>query len=245
MRRGLINRAGLARLGVLLLLAAVAGTAFPAFAQEGEAVGTRLRYENDAGERVPVEGAVITVDQDGTVVGSGATNADGEFELAVPGPGSYQLTLDLTTLPEGVFIRQIGRDVATVEVLEGQVGRAIFGLSTTEPSEDGSSGDTGSSGFSLRALVQLTVEGLKLGLFLAMAAIGLSLIFGTTGLVNFAHGEMIGFGMLMAYFFNFYGLAGAFGFLSGLPAPFGEGVNLVFAIDISNFDDRYVEGTTT
>ena len=35
-----------------------------------------------------------------------------------------------------------------------------------------------------------------------MTAIGLSLIFGTTGLVNFAHGELVTFGGLVAYFFN-------------------------------------------
>src|SRR3546814_16485584 len=33
-------------------------------------------------------------------------------------------------------------------------------------------------------------------------AIGLSLIFGTTGLVNFAHAEMVTFGALIAWFFN-------------------------------------------
>jgi neutral amino acid transport system permease protein len=46
------------------------------------------------------------------------------------------------------------------------------------------------------------VDGLRFGLVLAMCAIGLSLIFGTTGLVNFAHGEMITFGAIMAYLFN-------------------------------------------
>ncbi|MFM8689207.1 MAG: branched-chain amino acid ABC transporter permease, partial [Acidimicrobiaceae bacterium] len=32
--------------------------------------------------------------------------------------------------------------------------------------------------------------------------VGLSLVFGTTGLTNFAHGEMVTFGGLMAFFFN-------------------------------------------
>ncbi len=84
-----------------------------------------------------------------------------------------------------------------------------------------------------RQVLQLTVEGIKFGLFIAMAAIGLSLIFGTTGLVNFAHGEMVGWGMLMAYFFNFYGLAGMFGWMEGWPAPFGAGVNVIFATGIA------------
>ena len=36
-------------------------------------------------------------------------------------------------------------------------------------------------------------------LVLAMAALGLSMIFGTTGLTNFSHGELITFGALVAY----------------------------------------------
>jgi branched-chain amino acid transport system permease protein len=62
-----------------------------------------------------------------------------------------------------------------------------------------------------------------------MAAIGLSLIFGTTGLVNFAHAELVTWGQLTTYFFNYYGLAGLLGFLAPIPGPVGDGVNLVFA----------------
>ncbi|MBT8241579.1 MAG: branched-chain amino acid ABC transporter permease, partial [Acidimicrobiia bacterium] len=78
-------------------------------------------------------------------------------------------------------------------------------------------------------VAQLSVEGLKQGLYLAMAAVGLSLIYGTTGLVNFAHAELVTWGGLATYFFNYYGLAGMIGFLAPLPAPLGAGSNLVFA----------------
>ena len=37
---------------------------------------------------------------------------------------------------------------------------------------------------------------------IAMCSVGLSLIFGTTGLTNFAHGEMVTFGAMVAYFLN-------------------------------------------
>ena len=46
------------------------------------------------------------------------------------------------------------------------------------------------------------VNGLNFGLLLALAAIGLSLIFGTTGLSNFAHAEMVTFGALMMLTFS-------------------------------------------
>ena len=39
-----------------------------------------------------------------------------------------------------------------------------------------------------------------------MCSVGLSLIFGTTGLTNFAHGEMVTFGAMVAYLFNDLGL---------------------------------------
>ena len=43
------------------------------------------------------------------------------------------------------------------------------------------------------------IAGLILGILLAMAAIGLSLIYGTTALNNFAHGEMVTMGALLAF----------------------------------------------
>jgi neutral amino acid transport system permease protein len=49
---------------------------------------------------------------------------------------------------------------------------------------------------------RLSVQGIRFGLIIAMCAIGMSLIFGTTGPTNFAHGEMVTFGALMAYLFN-------------------------------------------
>ena len=51
-------------------------------------------------------------------------------------------------------------------------------------------------------LIDASTSGLKYGLIIALAALGLSLIFGTTGLTNFAHGELITFGGIMTYMFN-------------------------------------------
>jgi branched-chain amino acid transport system permease protein len=193
-------------------------------AQEGESVATRLRYETVEGDRVPVEGARITVSTpDGEPIGEAFSDAEGNIEIPVPGPGNYVLMLDVETLPEGVILRDPERISTETQVLAGQVGRTIFSLISGDITIETS------GGISLRQVLQLSVEGLKLGLFLGMGAIGLSLIFGTTGLVNFAHSEMIVWGMLVAYFFNFYGFAGFLGFMSGWPAPFGAGVNLAVA----------------
>ncbi|HET6876277.1 MAG TPA: branched-chain amino acid ABC transporter permease [Jatrophihabitans sp.] len=48
----------------------------------------------------------------------------------------------------------------------------------------------------------LVVQGIQFGAILAMTAVGLSLVFGTTGLINFAHGELVTLGAVVAFFFN-------------------------------------------
>ncbi|MDV6012229.1 branched-chain amino acid ABC transporter permease [Haloechinothrix sp. LS1_15] len=51
-------------------------------------------------------------------------------------------------------------------------------------------------------LAQTLLTGLQYGGIIAICAVGLSLVFGTTRLINFAHGELVTFGMVVAFFFN-------------------------------------------
>ncbi|MEM3229076.1 MAG: hypothetical protein QXD85_02650, partial [Fervidicoccaceae archaeon] len=46
-------------------------------------------------------------------------------------------------------------------------------------------------------VLQNTVDGIFLGLFYSLVAIGLALIFGVMDIINFAHGDLL---MLAAYF---------------------------------------------
>lgn len=59
---------------------------------------------------------------------------------------------------------------------------------------------------SLSRLPQAVVDGIKYGLIIATASIGLSLIFGTTKLINFAHGELITLGAIVAYYVQTSGI---------------------------------------
>lgn len=201
------------------------GTATSAAAQdeatEEAFVGTLFYTDPESNERVFVEGGEITIEGVGTV----ASADDGTFRIVVPEPGEYTISLDPETLPEGVGLRDPERVAVTVSVAAGNDQITLFAL---EAGEGGSTIGTG-GGTSFRRVAQLTAEGLKQGLYLAMAAIGLSLIFGTTGLTNFAHAELVTWGMLSTYLFNFYGLAGAIGFLAPLPPPFGGGMNVILA----------------
>ncbi|GAB2751947.1 hypothetical protein GCM10027273_33480 [Nocardioides pakistanensis] len=145
----------------------------------------------------PVEGVEISVEDDaGEVVGTATSDADGLFsiplgeDIDVVGE-TYTIKLDEETLPEGTELR----DPEQVE-LKRQV-RISADISVTFPIGEGTTG----TGLGVRAL-QLAVGGLVFSLLLAMAALGLSMIFGTTGLTNFAHGELITFGALVALFID-------------------------------------------
>ncbi|WP_317451753.1 branched-chain amino acid ABC transporter permease [Microbacterium sp. NIBRBAC000506063] len=50
--------------------------------------------------------------------------------------------------------------------------------------------------------VERLINGLNFGLLLGLASLGVSLIFGTTGLTNFAHAEAVTFGAVMAFLFG-------------------------------------------
>lgn len=56
-------------------------------------------------------------------------------------------------------------------------------------------------GFGARAL-QALIDGIQFGVVIAITAVGLSLIFGTVHLINFAHGELVTIGAVSAYFLN-------------------------------------------
>ena len=178
-------RAGIgALLAVLCLLFVIPGTALAA----GEALQGTLKNGDE-----PVEGVTITVERaGGGEVGEATTDEEGMFVIELPEPGDYTVTLDEDTLPDDVEIRE-GRSASlTLPVGVGQKRTVLFplGESTRQLQTD------------LDRLPQLALEGLIFGLIIGLAAVGLSLIYGTTGLVNFAHGELVTLGALLAYFFN-------------------------------------------
>src|SRR5690606_10400878 len=51
-------------------------------------------------------------------------------------------------------------------------------------------------------VAQATLDGARFGLVIALSGVGLSLIFATTGLFNFAHGEFVTFGAILAWLCN-------------------------------------------
>ncbi len=152
-----------------------------------ETIGGVIR-QGDQG----VPGVTLNVSDEQGFQDDAITDEQGKWVMEVPGPGQYLVTLQTDTLPPDVTLTNPDRTSATITVAKGQSKSVLFPTGearvTTETTLD-------------RAL-QLTVDGLIFGLTIALAAVGLSLIFGTTGLTNFSHGELVTFGALMAYFFN-------------------------------------------
>lgn len=176
-------------LATLAVLIGVVALAPPAAAQGGESFSGTLVADGDE----PVAGSSVNVtDAAGESVGEAVTADDGSWVVELPGPGTYSATIDATTLPEGVALRDPDRStLGPINVRAGQQRTLTFLLGE------------GAGGRSLgEDLAQATVNGLKFGLIIAMAAVGLSLIFGTTGLINFAHGELVTFGAATAWYLN-------------------------------------------
>jgi branched-chain amino acid transport system permease protein len=182
-----------ARYLALLAIAFLALIALPAAAlAEGETIkGTLEKIDGD--ERTPVAGVTIEVELEGAPIGSAESNADGEWEVPVPGANTYVVRLDVTTLPEGVALTDPDKfELPNVSVRDNQNKTARFNL-----------GPGLVSGVSTWTRVSgLFVVGLKFGAIIALASIGLSLIFGVTGLVNFAHGDLVTLGAVIAFWFN-------------------------------------------
>jgi len=121
------------------------------------------------------------------------TDGAGRWVFTVTASGTYTVTLDAATLAEGQYVD--GADSREVQVTLRSDASAIFKLSN---SPDGAAASA--SSFDWQRFWQQSAQGIRLGLLLALASLGLSLIFGTTGLSNFAHGELVTIGGVLAWF---------------------------------------------
>ena len=170
----------------LIISALLLGT--PGASPAGETIRGSLRHEGE-----PVVGVVITVRAGDQVVGTAESAADGSWEIPVPGPGVYQAEIDVTSLPEGVALRHPDRSVlGGVEVQTGQHKAVVFPLGEREVDRTGA----------LTRLLNLMAKGLTYGAIIALTSVGLSLIYGVTGVINFAHGELVTFGAVVAWLLN-------------------------------------------
>ena len=174
-----------------VLIGLVSAIATAASAAGGEVPSIRGTLEDVQGaERSPVSGVLITVTQDGDVIGSAVSDQAGDWEIPVPGPGLYAVELDVSTLPEGLTLTDPNRSVlprVEVGATQRKVVRFNIGPGSISTVSNWS------------RVWGLFLIGMKLGAIIALSSIGLSLIYGVTRLVNFAHGDLVTLGAMLAF----------------------------------------------
>jgi len=135
----------------------------------------------------PLPGVHLTIDGPG---GKQEVETDdkGQWKVSVPEKNTtYTVTLDESTLPTGIAVVDPDDDTPNIKEAEiGAGGRVTVNFFIGEGTRHVTS--------FFDQLIQRLVSGVSFGLMLALAAVGLSLVFGTTGVSNFAHGEMVTFG---------------------------------------------------
>ncbi|WP_336710958.1 branched-chain amino acid ABC transporter permease [Arthrobacter sp. USHLN218] len=181
-------------------MAAPLSTSTPA-PSPAEPTGTPESFPNtingvlrNAGQ--PVPGVTIRATGEG-FSGEAVSSATGGWSIGVPVQGTYEVELDVSTLPEGVTLAEGAQNPRQVTFANTSNAGAIFPLGAGIVVQSQSFGEL---------LAERMLAGLSFGLLLALASVGLSLIFGTTGLTNFAHGEMVTLGAVLMFFFSGLGI---------------------------------------
>ncbi|MEO7007123.1 MAG: branched-chain amino acid ABC transporter permease [Terrimesophilobacter sp.] len=186
--RRVVPRAIVVLLAVLALLMVGAPAAFAA----GEQVQGRLVD----GSGNPVAGVVLVASKQGGDAGDARSGKDGRWVIPLTEPGTYDVAIRTDTLPSGIGIREGTPDHRTVDIAEGETKNVLFSL-----------GEAAQSGTSwLGSLAQHLLDGIRFGALIGVTAVGLSLIFGATRLINFAHGELVTLGAVSAWVLNASGL---------------------------------------
>jgi len=182
----------LVAVGVLLSIPTVALAQDPGEGGREIAVNVFDRKgTSDRADDEPVEAASIIVrDAADKVVDEVRTDSEGKATITLPGEGQYTATLDLETLSDDTGLPREGGDVIAIDPNRSRVLNFVLGdrqrATTTTASK----------------IPQSIFNGLTFGLIIAITSVGLSLIFGTTGLVNFSHGEHVTWGAIVAWWLN-------------------------------------------
>jgi branched-chain amino acid transport system permease protein len=141
------------------------------------------------------------------VVGAGIdeivqSDSTGKWSVRVPSKADYAISLDVSTLPSGVELVDLAASELSIKESDWLTSTATRNFRFV--------GAEVQRATITDQILQRLVAGLIFGALLALASVGLSLIFGTTGLSNFAHGEAVTLGGITAW------LAGT---VFGLPFP--------------------------
>lgn len=148
--------------------------------------------------REPVPGIRYIVTLDGEEVGDGVSDDEGKWEVPVPGAGTYVVAIAVDSLPEGLSLRDPDVTEREVEVTNRSKA-ALFALDGVVSGEEVVAIGANAGDGTFARYLNRFVSGVRVGALVSLAAVGLSLIYGVTGLVNFAHSEMVAFGAVVTW----------------------------------------------
>ncbi|WP_288541420.1 carboxypeptidase regulatory-like domain-containing protein [uncultured Bifidobacterium sp.] len=173
-------------------------------------------------DKQPIAGATVTLS--GKESAETTTDADGKWAFSVADDGDYTVTIDdsvakehglnassaTVTIKKASFDKQRG----VVRFDQAGAGSSVSGTSDSAESDkqstksgsgtsdsaesDKQSAKKSSSNIGKRIWQQL-YSGIIFGLMLGLMSVGMNLVYGTTGLQSFSHGEQVTLGGLMAY----------------------------------------------
>lgn len=158
----------------------------------------------DADKR-PIAGATVTLS--GKESAKTTTDADGKWAFSVADDGDYMVTIDDAVAKEHglkassatVTIKKASFDKQRGVVRFDQAGANSSASGTSDSGEsDTQSAKKSGSNIGKRIWPQL-YSGIIFGLMLGLMSVGMNLVYGTTGLQSFSHGEQVTLGGLMAY----------------------------------------------
>ncbi|MEC5200093.1 branched-subunit amino acid ABC-type transport system permease component [Arthrobacter sp. PL16] len=144
----------------------------------------------------PIADVTVTATGNG-FEGEATSGPNGAWRIGVPEQGTYEVAIDEDTLPDGITLAEGQENPREVTFANTSSATTLFLFGEGIVSQQANFLDT---------LAERALAGFSFGLLLALSAVGLSLIFGTTGLTNFAHGEMVTLGAVLAFAFAAAGL---------------------------------------
>ena len=163
--------------------------------------------------------ADVTIKLSGKETAETKTTADGKWAFSVADDGDYTVTIDdsvaqehglkassaTVTIKKASFDKQ--RGVVRFDQASDSAASAASGSANGDKATSGTAGSTAatpsparksSSNIGKRIWQQL-YSGIIFGLMLGLMSVGMNLVYGTTGLQSFSHGEQVTLGGLMAY----------------------------------------------
>ncbi|WP_375137712.1 SdrD B-like domain-containing protein [Bifidobacterium sp. UTBIF-78] len=161
--------------------------------------------------------ANVTLKLSGKEEATATTDAEGKWAFSVTADGEYTVTMDESVAKE----HGLKASTATVDIEKNSFDKARQVVRFDKPaaastgsagsgstadgksgSQSGASADTNGSAATAnigKRIWQQLFSGIIFGLMLGLMSVGMNLVYGTTGLSSFSHGEQVSLGGLMAY----------------------------------------------